>query len=180
MHHLLLVTLSLPADGNSQIARESAFSRLIDDDSFVGEAGRFGCPLADWFVLGGRWSGFLRKTLLGQPYQDALEQEFPELTKGYFPTTLVEQHKAGLDRLWQRLGGSGSHPLSRSGYDDLGADDDAMLVDPVLYDCFLKPNAGCTEYIGDAKLPDFADLDGDEVDESFIGRKWLVVVDYHN
>jgi hypothetical protein len=180
MQHLMLVTLSLPDGGNSDEARRSAFSQLIDDDSFVGDGGRFGCPLADWFVLGGRWSGFLRKTLLGQPYKDAFEQEFPELTKGYFPSSLLEQHKAGLDQLWQRLGGTGAHPLSRSGYDNLGADDDAMLVEPVLYDHFLKPYAGCTESIGDDKLPDFADLDGDEVDESFIGRKWLVIVDYHN
>ena len=34
--------------------------------------------------------------------------------------------------------------------------------------------------IGDSKLTDFADLNDDEVEESFIGRKWLVVIDYHN
>ena len=26
----------------------------------------------------------------------------------------------------------------------------------------------------------FADLDGDELQPDFVGRKWLVVVDYHN
>jgi hypothetical protein len=179
MHHLMLVTLSLE-DGTSDKARASAYSQLVDDTSFCGEGGRFGSPLCDWFVIGGRWSGELRKEFLGQAYQDALEQEFPEFTKGYFPSTLLETHKAGLDRLWQRIGGTGNHPLTRSGYDDLGADDDAMLIDQFLYDHFLKPNAGCTENIGDNELPDFADLDGDEVGESFIGRKWLVVVDYHN
>jgi hypothetical protein len=61
-----------------------------------------------------------------------------------------------------------------------GADDDAMLVDQVIYDHFLKPHAGLAQNIGDHRSTDFADLDGDEVDESFIGRKWLVVVDYHN
>ena len=55
-----------------------------------------------------------------------------------------------------------------------------MPVDRFLYDRFLKPYAGADRNIGDDKLGDFADLDGDEVDESFIGRKWLVVVDYHN
>ncbi len=180
MHHLMLVTLSLPDGGNSEDARDSAYDLLMNDDSFVGEGGRFGSPLSDWFVIGGRWSGLLRKTLLGQPYKDALEQDFPEFTKGYFPSTLVEQRKAGLDRLWQRLGGTGTHPLSRSGYDHYGAHDDAMLVDPILYEHFLKPYAGTAENLGDDKLPDFADLDRDEVDETCIGRKWLVVVDYHN
>ena len=180
MHHLMLVTLSLPDSDNSANARGSASDQLSNDDSFVGEGSRFGSPLSDWFVIGGRWSGKLRKARLGQSYQDAFEREFPEFTKGYFPSTLLEEHKAGLDRLWQRIGGTGNHPLTRSGYDHFGADDDAMLIDQFLYDHFLKPYAGCTEILWDNKLPDFADLDGDEVGESFVGRKWLVVVDYHN
>jgi hypothetical protein len=181
MHHLMLVTLSRVDAGTSEEARRSAYLLLINDASFVGEGGRFGCPLADWFVLGGRWSGILREAMLGQPYKDALAQEFPEFAKGYYPSSLPEQHKTGLDRLWQRFGGTGSSPLTRSGYEELGADDDAMLVDQFLYDQFLKPHAGTDRMIGNEyPAADFADLDGDEVDESFIGRKWLVVVDYHN
>jgi hypothetical protein len=180
MHHLMLVTLSLPEGGTSDDARNRAYSLLLEDSSFCGEGGRFGCPLADWFVLGGRWSGMLREAILGQPYKAALEQEFPEFTKGYYPSRLPKQHKTGLDQLWQRFGGSGNSPLTRSGYDELGANDDAMLVDQFLYDQFLKPYAGTDREIGDEQLTDFADLDGDDVDESFIGRKWLVVVDYHN
>jgi hypothetical protein len=180
MHHLILVTLSLDDIGTSDKARDSAYARLSDDDSFVGEGGRFGSPLADWFVIGGRWSGKLPKAIMGQPYQDAMEREFPELTAGYFASSLLEDRKERLDLLWQRLGGTGMHPLSRSGYDHHGAQDDAMIVDQFLYDHFLKPYAGAGAMIGDNKLTDFADLDGDEVDESFIGRKWLVVVDYHN
>ncbi len=180
MHHLMLVTLSLPETGTSEKARDSAFSRLMNDDSFCGEGGRFGSPLADWFVLGGRWSGMLREAVLGQPYQDALKQEFPQFTSGYFLSSLLEQHKGALDTLWRRFGGTGANPLTRSSYDQLGAADDAMLVDQFLYDHFLKPHAGTDRHIGDDTHADFADLDGDEVDESFIGRKWLVVVDYHS
>ena len=185
MHHLMFVTLSLVGDCSVD-ARKAAHSKLSNDDSFCGEAGRFGCPLADWFVLGGRWSGMLRKTIMGQPYEDALEQEFTELAKGTFPSKLAErhrlaeEHKTALGRLWQRFGGTGSNPLTRSGYDELGADDDAMMIDRFLYDQFLNLYAGADRLIGDDKLTDFADLDGDEDDESFIGRKWLVVVDYHN
>jgi len=172
--------LSLPQDGSSEEARSSVHNLLLEDDSFCGEGGRFGCPLADWFVLGGRWSGILREAILAQPYKDALEQEFPEFTKGYFPSSLPEQHKTRLDQLWHRFGGTGSNPLTRSNYANLGSDDDAIPLNHFLYDHFLKPFAGIDRYFGDDKLPDFADLDGDEVDETFIGRKWLVVVDYHN
>ena len=175
----MLVTLSLE-DGKSEEARNSAYSQLMNDNSFCGEGGRFGATLCDWFVIGGRWSGKLRKAILGQAYHEALEQEFPEFSRGDIPLLLLEEHKAGLNQLWHRIGGTGSHPLARSGYDHFGGDDDAMLIDPFLYDRFLKPYASCTDIIGDNELPDFADLDGDEVDKSFIGRKWLVVVDYHN
>ncbi len=111
MHTLMLVTLTLPASGTSEEACNSAYSRLSEDGSFCGEGGRFGCPLADWFVIGGRWSGILREAILGQPYNNALEQEFPEFTKGYFPSSLMDQRKASLDQLWQSFGGTGKHPL---------------------------------------------------------------------
>lgn len=180
MHHFMLVTVSLSNGTSSEDARRFAHEQLIQDDSFCGEGGRFSGPLADWFVLGGRWSGILREKLLGQPYQDALKLEFPDLTNGYFPSSSLEVHKAGLDQLWHRFGGAGSSPLTRSGYDPFGADDDAMIVDPLLYDHYLKPHAGSERTIGGDEPTDFADLDGDEVVEAFIGRKWLVVVDYHN
>ena len=79
-----------------------------------------------------------------------MQQEFPELTKGYFPSSLVELHKTGLDQLWHRFGGTGYHPLTRSGYDHYGADDDAMMVDQFLYDHFLKPHAGSASTISEA------------------------------
>ena len=148
MHTLMLVTLTLPASGTSEEACNSAYSRLSEDGSFCGEGGRFGCPLADWFVIGCWWSGILREAILGQPYNNALEQEFPEFTKGYFPSSLIDQRKASLDQLWQSFGGTGKHPLVRSGYDHYGADDDAMPVDRFLYDRFLKSYAGTDSNIG--------------------------------
>ena len=122
----------------------------------------------------------LREAILDQPYKDALAREFPAFTQGFYPSKLAEHHQAGLDQLWQRLGGTGRSPLTRSGYDELGDEDDAMPVDPFLYDRFLTPYAGTDRQLGDDSLTDFADLDGDEADASFIGRKWLIVVDYHN
>lgn len=176
MHHRLLITLAIMAGATSLDARKLAYAKLLEDDSFCGEGGRFGSPLCDWFVIGGRWSGLLQEPLLGQDYEDTFHREFPDFAKGWFSTSLVEKHRHGLDELWRRFGGSGGHPITRSSYANLGADDDAMLVDDALYERFLKEIRGL-EY---ADEPRFADLDGDAVDESFIGRKWLVVVDYHN
>lgn len=176
MHHLLLVTLALTKGDTSLEARMSARSKLMDDDSFCGEGGRFGCPLCDWFVIGGRWSGFLQRQLLGQGYEDAFNTEFPDFAAEYIPDSLISQHRASLDQFWRRSGGRDRHPLTRTGYEELGYDDDAMLINRTLYDRLLTQYAG-QEFGGDSE---FADLDGELVDESFIGRKWLVVVDYHN
>ena len=114
--------------------------------------------------------------MLGQSFEDAFEREFPELAKLWVPDQLIDQHRSALDQFWRRFGGRDRHPLTRSGYEELGYNDDAMLIDRDLYDRFLKEYAG-QEYGDDNQ---FADLDGDSIDESFISRKWLVVVDYHN
>jgi hypothetical protein len=180
MHHLMLCTLALDENPTSAQARDNVYSLLLDDDSFCGNGGRFGSPLCDWFVIGGRWSGYLRATLLGQPYQDAFQREFPQFGNGYFSTDLVERHKVGLDELWRRFGGSGCYPLARQVRKEYGADDDALRIDQALYQHFLKPFEGQSTCLGENTSCDFADLDREEVNPSFIGHKWLVVVDYHN
>ena len=174
MHHLMLVTLDMPVGATSLEARQRAYSLLLDDNSFCGDGGRFGTPLCDWFVIGGRWSGLLAEKLLGQDYTTAFQAEFPELAKGGYRLDLIEKHRDDLKRLWQRFGGSEYHPAARSTHQELGYCDDARLIDQVSYDSFLKPFSGSDADDG------FADLDIEPVAESFIGRKWLVVIDYHN
>jgi hypothetical protein len=173
MHYLMLITLTMPHGATSLDARQQARKLLLEDDSFCGDGGRFGSPLCDWFVIGGRWSGMLRETLLGDTYKAAFSQEVPDMASGWYPSNLAEQHGDRLNQLWQRFGGTGPSPHTRSSYDELGCDDDAMVVDQALYDHFLAEDPGKT-------CETFADLDDDPVDETFIGRKWLIVVDYHN
>ena len=159
MHYLMFVTLTRLPGETSLDARRRVQNLLLEDDSFCGEGGRFGSPLCDWFVIGGRWSGKLQMALLGDAYQTAINQ-------------LLDQHRDALNQLWHLFGGTGEHPHHRSD-DDLGFDDDAMIVNQALYDRFLAgdPSRYCET---------FADLDDESVDETFLGRKWLVVVDYHN
>jgi hypothetical protein len=181
MHHLMLITIAMSPGATSEDARCRAYSRLVEDASFCGDGGaRFGSPLCDWFVIGGRWSGLLQETLLGDAYQAAFRQEFPKMAAGYFPALLVDKHRDALNRLWKQFGGAGDNPVTRSSYEELGCDDDALLVDPSLYGHFLKPLAGKSICLDGESSHRFADLDNDDVEEAFIGRKWLIVVDYHN
>ncbi|HWB10544.1 MAG TPA: hypothetical protein VG826_15045 [Pirellulales bacterium] len=159
MHNRLLLTLDAPADAGSEQVREDAFDRLMDDNSFCGEGGRFGGPICDWFVIGGRWSGLLTETTIGDAYRTAAGNE----------------QGAALDAVWSRHGGAGPSPTNRDSYEQLGYVDDAMIVSEALYNALLAENEGI-----DTDCQHFADLDGEEVSRGFIGRKWLVVVDYHH
>jgi hypothetical protein len=178
MHYLMLITLAMEPGETSEQARDRAYDLLLEDPNFCGDGGRFGSPLCDWFVIGGRWSGRLRKALMGPPYRVALEQRFPKLALDWYSDRDVEPHRAALDALWREFGGAGPSPLNRDAYAHTGYGDDALPVDRAIYDTFIE------RYRGQADCDDgscrFADLDGEEVDESFIGRKWLIVVDYHN
>jgi hypothetical protein len=179
MHYLMLITFEMLPGELSQQARKRALGLLQEDQSFCGEGGgRFGSPICDWFVIGGRWSGHLRATLLGQPYRDTLEQRFPKLVLDWYSDSDVAPHRHALNALWREYGGTGPSPYNRSSYEMTGYDDDALPVDQQLYDRFLvryRRKSDCDD--GSCR---FADLDGEDVGDSFIGRKWIAVVDYHN
>lgn len=180
MHYLMLITLTMPHGETSMQARNRALNLLMEDDSFCGEGGRFGSPICDWFVIGGRWSGYLRENLIGERYRETLKQRFPKLTGDYYSEADVKAHAPALDALWSKSGGSGPSPFNRSSYEQIGYDDDALPVDRAIYDHFLAEYRGESNRKENSYRCTFADLDGEEVDETFIGCKWLIVIDYHN
>jgi hypothetical protein len=175
MHYRMLITLNAPANTDSADVRHDVFDRLINDDSFCGAGGRFGAPLCDWFVIGGRWSGLLAENAIGAAYKDAVRARFPQLAREWWPESIVDEYAAELDAIWQAHGGSGPSPYTRSGYDRLGYPDDAVILTSRLYEGLLS------EYEGQSLSGDgYADLDDEELDPDFVGRKWLVLIDYHN
>jgi hypothetical protein len=182
MHYLMLITLTVLPGESSSDARTRTYDMLAGDSSFCGDGGgRFGSPLCDWFVLGGCWSGLLQETKLGEPYHAALEREFPQIASGaYYPADLAVTNKERLNDLWRQAGGTGDSPITRSSYEEYGYDDDALPVDQTLYDHFLKRHEGQSGTPPESTEGHVVDLDDDEIDASFIGRKWLIVVDYHS
>ncbi len=130
-HNLLLTTIT-PEGSTSAEVRAQVASILSADPSFVGggvpDGGYFfASPVADYFILGGAWSGYLTG------------EEF--------------------ERSWEL---------------DNGRDCDAILVTQELYEKHLKEFEGQSSYD-----TEFVDLDREEVSPDFIGRKFLIVVDYH-
>jgi hypothetical protein len=179
MHYLMLITFAMQPGETSEQARDRAYGTLLDDRSFCGDGGRFGSPVCDWFVIGGRWSGYLRESLIGPAHREALKERFPKLA-GWYGERDVEPHRAALDALWREFGGAGPSPYRRHDCANTGYDDDALPVDQAIYDRFLAAYRGESERKADSWHRTFADLDGEDVDDSFIGRKWIAVVDYHN
>ena len=179
MHYQMLVTTSLPDIADSEEARWTVYDALLHDDSFCGTGGRFSSPLCDWFMIGGRWSGLLAETLIGENYRNALVARFPEMAKGFWPQSLIDAHRDEFDAIWRDHGGIGPSPYTRDSYMELGYPDDAMLLTRELYDALLVPYEHETLVL-EGDHGHYLDLDDDPLRPDAIGHKWLVVVDYHS
>lgn len=159
-------------------ARESIFAELEHDSSFCndGSGGRFGCPVCDWFVIGGRWSGQLATDI--DWYEEALKicKKGPNEQYLTLADTENKENKKLLQKAWEQKGLSGLHPILRDNYNDFGYEDDCMLVTQEIYDKYLKEYEGQSE----SDNGDFFDLDGDPVSPDFINNKYICVVDYHS
>lgn len=173
MHNRMFVTISTEDCATSDEARRSVTHTLLNDDLFCGQGGQFGGPVCDSFVIGGRWSGLLAETIIGPTHKAAVLARFPEMEQQWLTRDFVDRNREELDAIWQQHGGTGPSPYTRGGFH--GYPDDAMVLTQLLYDALLAGYQG--EVISDDYH--FADLDEEELQPDFVGRKWLVIVDYH-
>ena len=176
---------------NSVEARKEA-SQTLDNNNFAGDGGYFSGSKADWFVVGGRWSGTFTKIFkekeikeakkeIGELCKDEIEAQKKWLEeKNIIPTLQINPHliksdttKKQIDEIYIKHTGT---PFFKDTYIQYGYDDDAIFVDTK-----EKQDKIIKEY-GDIEV-----FDGDEYDEylmSKIGKfnepYWLVVIDYHN
>jgi hypothetical protein len=182
MHYRFLVTFAAEDAHDSQAAREHVIS-ILEEEGFCSQ-GRWGSGMADWFVIGGRWSGELSraswaKAITAQMH--ALEKEHGVQVWGaFYGDTEKERVQQELATRFQGLWDAHvphdykGIPYQRDTYVGTGYADDAMLLTQELYDALLK------EYEGTDESEYHADLDFDPVSPEMVGTKWLVVVDYHN
>jgi hypothetical protein len=181
MHYRFLVTCAREAAANSVEARKYVQSTL-HEEGFCAE-GRWSCGMADWFVIGGRWSGDLSRNTWARTITDemqALEREQGVQVWGVFygsaeKERIQQELAARFQSLWDMHAPEEYRgiPIQRDTYQDTGYEDDAMLLTQELYDALLK------EYEGTEEFEHHADLEYDDVSPAMIGKKWLVVVDYH-
>jgi len=76
-------------------------------------------PKADWWKIGGRWSGTLNP--LNQAFRAEAEKIIPDED-----TETLEESRPLLQAKWEEMGRSDVNPLNRDSYKDGGYDDDVM------------------------------------------------------
>jgi hypothetical protein len=182
MHYRFLVTFAAKDAPDSQAARGHV-TACLEEEGFCSQ-GRWGSSMADWFVIGGRWSGELSRATWAQAItaqMNVLEREHAVQVWGVFygsaeKERIQQELAAKFQQMWDNAAPDGYKgiPYCRDMYQQNGYEDDAMLLTRELYDALLK------EYEGKEEFEHHADLEYDEVSPAMIGKKWLVVVDYHN
>lgn len=192
MHYRLFVLTNKGNAKTSEEACQYVYDQLSNDDSFAGEGGRFGSPIADWFVIGGRWSGVLTQLLLDSKVVKEFWKEFEKEQLGW--TNLTDKKQEDQIKKSNKLfmkyfpNFKGEIPVWRGNqYDHQGAKDDAQLVTKELWKALAKDFKNSKEHGGnipeepEASSDGIVDLEYDFVNEaSVVGKKWIVVVDYHN
>ena len=182
MHYRFLVTFAAEDAPDSAVARGHV-SACLEEEGFCG-TGRWGGGLADWFVIGGRWSGELSRASWAKAItaeMDALEKEHAVQVWGAFygsteKTRIQQELAARFQRLWDAHAPDAYKgiPIQRDTYKQDGYADDAMVLTQELYDALLK------EYEGKEDSEYHADVEYEPITPAMVGKKWLVVVDYHN
>src|SRR5262245_12678689 len=180
----MLVTVSRDGIETSEQAREYVHEKLLSDESFCGDGGRFGSPFADWFVIGGRWSGELSRAgwakKLTKDIEQLEKQAGVEVWGTSYPDGEMQMKQDELRKtiewLYQKqlpkeLKGKGLI-YDRDVYKEFGYEDDAMLVTDTFYNALLKEYEGKNEYVDDQwHSVEFIDLDYEDVNPDCIGNK---------
>jgi hypothetical protein len=176
-----MVTFNKESADNSQEARKHAENAIINE-GFTGSDGRWSYGMADWFVIGGRWSGELSryswaKDITGQ--MRAIEKKQNVSVGAFYGDEAKKKLQAELltqfTQMWQEAAPPQYKdiPYQRNTYKEDGYEDDAMILTQDIYDDLLE------EFEGSEDSEEHADLDFQAVSPDMVGRKWVVVVDYH-
>jgi hypothetical protein len=171
---------------NKSNAKTSAEARnyvenWLTDEGFCSQ-GRFGSGMADWFVIGGRWSGVLISGLLDKEKFKLFEEEFERQQLGWVNNKdrKEEEQRKKSDKLFMQYFPKfkGEVPYYRDTYTQSGSEDDAKIVTKKIWDALLKEYEGTDAYGGSENI---TDTDDDVITKkNTVGKKWVVVVDYHN
>ena len=182
MHYRYLVTFNKGEAANSEDARRRVENTLCNE-GFLYSDGRWGSGMADWFVIGGRWSGELSRHSWAKDItvrMRAIEKQLGVQVWGvWYGDKKKEEYQRRLAGQFQQMWDKASPeqyrgiPIQRDTSKEEGYEDDAMILTQDIYDDLLE------EFEGSEDSENHADLDFEAVSPDMVGRKWIVVVDYY-
>ena len=150
-------------------------------NSFSGDGGFFASPKADWYVVGGRWSGTLQEIMLKGDFQKEAQKLFKD--KQFISTKEVEEKHIELQAIWEKMGGKGKNTYERNtfGHDD--QEDDCILMTKEIL-AKLKERYGKEYEYGEGTEVFFPDIMEEhylkDVDSESVENYYFIVIDYHN
>lgn len=194
MHSAYLVIIDKEIAKTSKEARQAA-QNTLNQHNFANQEGYWANGKADWFVIGGRWSGELSKLDKPIKYRKVKEeaqkliiedsktnkelQESMKIIQNLDVDTLMNNEKIGSKDLRKKLTKLFKNelgmPFERSSYNDLGEEDDAKIITPILRK-MLKGDFNDVE-IFDAS--ECTEKTAEQLTDEDDGH-WIVMVDYHN
>lgn len=178
MHYLYFVAISKENASTAEEAKEEA-RRQLDDNGFVGQ-GYFSNAKADWYVIGGRWSGVLQEVLFEKDFYEEASKYFKD--PHFISAQEINENKAQLQKLWRKLGGKGDNAFIRNTYAHEGYQDDAVLMTKDLLqrlkDKYKEPTfgEGIEVYFPEELEENYLK----DVSPDTVENYYFVVVDYHN
>lgn len=186
MHSLYLV--SIPKK-EAKTPRE-AISRaeiFLDSNGFASEGGLYSSPKADWYSVGGRWSGELLEVLpwfngVNEKIQDLLKKKYPTLDSGVRGVGYGDKKKEALKKkaiaeikeMWKELVPNEFKSIScpevrdslfavrtdtdNIGYEDENSNDNAMICTKQMFDALKKKYEPTKDSYGSLEIVDTEEM----------------------
>jgi hypothetical protein len=176
MHYLYFVKL---AKNSVKTAKEALIKarHVLDNNSFATKGGYFNSK-ADWYVVGGRWSGEFQLWEVGEAFSKEVKKAKLFKNNDFVSYKEIEDNKDALQTIWKKVGGKGINPYGRDSYSFLGYEDDAVKITAKTIKLIKKrfaKNAETEVFCAE----DFEERYIKDLNNKDIGD-WLVVIDYHN
>lgn len=190
MHSLYFVRLKRESEQETSEHAQNRAETILNANGFAGESGFYSHSKADWFVVGGRFSGALFRH--SELYAKGLEAIRPMLEKEikehrdnlldylYINDHLISKEKVEeVDKAFKAVTGV---PYFRSvDWADRFSEDNAVVVGKAEL-ATLKDKFGDCEVALVSEEADWIDAEvplAEVKDDELLGS-WVVIIDYHN
>lgn len=106
----------------------------------------------DYYVIGGRWSGILNPA--HKKFMEIVRKECPaEYPSIGYSNKDIEKYSKKFEKIWDRIGGKGSHPFNRNRFGSEGVEEDDIVlateVESILKDWEIDREVVATEIYKD-------------------------------